>query len=296
MIKIDFKKTLHTPQGQITLQIQASMQKGDFITIYGVSGAGKTSFLRVLSGLLQPEEGLIEVNGEVWLDTLSKINKKVQDRKIGYVFQDYALFPNMTVLDNLKFALDKKRDSQIIKDLIEIIELGDLQSQKPQYLSGGQKQRVALARALVRRPEILLLDEPLSALDTAMRAKLQDYIRQLHQKYQLSSFLVSHDISEIFKLSDQVWILDQGKIKSQGNPFEVFSKRQVSGKFQFTGEVLYIQKEDLIYIISVLVDNHIVKVVANEAEIKGIQAGDKVLLASKAFNPMISKIKEIKST
>ena len=290
MIRIEIEKSLNYAQGKMSLQIRANIQQGDFITLYGVSGAGKTSLLRIIAGLMHPEKGFIEVNGKVWLDTRQKINQKIQDRKIGYVFQEYALFPNMTVLENLKYALRKKQDSKIIQDLIEIIELDKLKFQKPKHLSGGQKQRVALARALVCKPEILLLDEPLSALDPGMRTKLQDYIRQLHTRFNLTSILVSHDISEVFKLSNQVWVLDQGKIKTQGNPFEVFSERQVSGKFQFIGEVLHIQQEDLIHIVAVLVDNHIVKVVADTKEIKDLSPGDKVLLASKAFNPMIQKI------
>lgn len=290
MIQIDLQKTLNSSEGKMDLQINLSLASGVFMALYGASGAGKTSLLSMLAGLLSPDKGMIEVNGQVWLDTHKKINLRVQDRKIAYVFQDYALFPNMTVQQNLQYALGKKQDKTIIAELIEMTELGDLQHQKPGALSGGQKQRVALARALVRKPDLLLLDEPLSALDAAMRFKLQDYIREMHLRFGLTTILVSHEISEIFRLADQVCIVEQGKILRQGSPLEVFSERQVSGKFQFVGEVLHLQHEDVICVVSVLVGSHLVKVVADPQEAQALQPGDKVLLASKAFNPMIQKI------
>ncbi|MDX2305567.1 MAG: ATP-binding cassette domain-containing protein [Microscillaceae bacterium] len=290
MIQINVQKTLNSSEGKMDLQINLSLASGAFMAFYGASGAGKTSLLSMLAGLLAPDKGMIEVNGQVWLDTHKKINLRVQDRKIAYVFQDYALFPNMTVQQNLQYALGKKQDKAIIAELIEMTELGDLQHQKPGALSGGQKQRVALARALVRKPDLLLLDEPLSALDTAMRFKLQDYIREMHLRFGLTTILVSHEISEIFRLADQVCIVEQGKILRQGSPLEVFSERQVSGKFQFVGEVLHLQPEDVICVVSVLIGSHLVKVVADPQEAQALQPGDKVLLASKAFNPMIQKI------
>jgi len=196
----------------------------------------------------------------------------------------------MTVKENLEYALDKNQDIGIVKELIEIIELTDLQDRKPETLSGGQKQRIALARALVRQPQILMLDEPLSALDRVMRTKLQDYILHVHRKYNLTTILVSHEMSEIFKLSDQMLVLENGTITRQGTPMDIFTNRHISGKFQFTGEILHIEKEDIIYIISVLIGNNLVKVVADQSEAQQFSIGEKVLVASKAFNPMIEKI------
>ena len=290
MINLNLHKSLSTAAGEMKLHVEAKIKTGTITTIYGASGAGKTSVLRMLAGLLTPDNGSIEIGGKKWFDSTKKINLKPQLRKVGFVFQDYALFPNMTVRENLEFALENKQETKIIKELIELIELGDLQKRKPETLSGGQKQRVALARALVRKPELLMLDEPLSALDQAMRSKLQDYILQMHQEYSLTTLLVSHEMGEVFKMSDEVIVLEKGNVKQQGAPSVLFSNSQVSGKFQFTGEVLNIQKEDIIFIISVLIDNNLVKVVADEREAIQLSVGDKVLVASKAFNPMIQKI------
>ena len=289
MIKLNIHKNLSTASGEMNLHFETDIKTGALTTIYGPSGAGKTSVLRMLAGLLTPDKGKISINEQTWFESNQRINLKPQLRKVGFLFQDYALFPNMTVRENLEFALENKQSSSVINELIELIELGDLENRKPQTLSGGQKQRVALARALVRKPALLMLDEPLSALDQAMRSKLQDYILQIHKEYNLTTLLVSHEMGEVFKMSDEVIVLEEGKIKQQGAPSVLFSNNQVSGKFQFTGEILNIQKEDIIYIITVLIGNNLVKVVADEREAVQLAIGDKVLVASKAFNPIIQK-------
>ncbi len=208
------------------------------------------------------------------------------------VFQDFALFPNMSVIENLKYGIGKKKDIQIVDELISLMELEDILNQKSDTLSGGQKQRVALARALVSMPEVLLLDEPLSALDTKMRLKLQDYILILHQKYKMSIILVSHDLGEIFKLSEKVFCISKGEIVKEGTPHDVFTYNPLSAKFRFTGEVLQIKKEEVVYIVAVLIGANVVNVIALEAEITDLEIGDKVILASKAFNPLIQKIED----
>ncbi len=290
MIGLSLYKMLYTAQGDMPLDIELNITPGKFITLYGESGAGKTSTLRMLAGLLTPDQGKIVINEQVWLDIKKKINLSPQKRKIGFVFQEYALFPNMTVRKNLEYALEKNQDNQIIEELIEIIELGDLQHRKPETLSGGQQQRVALARALVQRPNILLLDEPLSALDTKMRIKLQEYILRVHKQYNLTTILVSHDIGEILKLSDKVHVLEDGKIVRSGTPSEIFTSHQMSAKFRFTGEVVSIQQEEVVYVVTVLIGANVVKVIAQKSEITDLTIGDKVIVASKAFNPMIQKI------
>ncbi|WP_243636336.1 sulfate/molybdate ABC transporter ATP-binding protein [Flavobacterium aquariorum] len=278
---------LQTADGKLPLDVSFTIEKGQFLAIYGNSGTGKTTLLRILAGLTQAEKTHIEVANEVWDNSQNKIHLSVQNRSIGFVFQDYALFPNLTVKENLEFALQKNDNTQIVSELIELMELQSLQNSKPQNLSGGQKQRVALARAIVRKPKILLLDEPLSALDDEMRFKLQDYILKIHQKYQLTTVMITHSIPEIFKLSDKVIILDKGKILKEGTPSEVFSEEKISSKFKLTGEIISITKSDIIYIIQVFSGNNIIKVVATENEIKDFKIGQKVLVASKAFNPII---------
>ena len=290
MINIDIQKKLHAAHGEMLLDLNLQIEQGEFVAIYGVSGAGKTSTLKILSGLLNPDSGTLTVDNNLWFDSKQKINLKPQQRKVGYLFQDYALFPNMTVLQNLAFALSKNQDRSILNELIEMVELGNLQHRKPETLSGGQKQSVALARALVQRPQILLLDEPLSALDRKIRSKLQNYILSIHRKYNLTTILISHDIGEIHKLADKVLLLENGKVIKQGTPTEIFINQKISGKFKFTGEVLSIAQEDVVYIVTVLIQNQVVKVIAQSTEIEGLEIGDQVMVASKAFNPIIYKI------
>ncbi len=272
------------------LDVKLNIAKEKLVTLYGKSGAGKTSFLKIIAGLLNPDRGYIKVDNSIWLDTDKNLNLRPQKRNIGFVFQEYALFPNMTVKENLIFAMAKDQNKKIIQELIEIVDLGDLQNRKPNTLSGGQKQRVALARALVQKPQILMLDEPLSALDQEMRNKLQQYILEVHNEYKLTTILISHDISEIIKMSDYLIEIDHGKIIDQGLPMEIFTNNKVNAKFQFTGEVINMVKQDFIFIITVLIGKDLVKVVADDNEAKRIKIGDKVLIASKAFNPIIHKI------
>ncbi len=290
MIELSIQKKLSAPSGEMNLDVQCQINEGEFATFYGKSGAGKTSSLRILAGLLEADSGKIQVNGKTWLDSKNGIALTPQQRKVGFVFQDYALFPNMTVKENLQFALQKNQSQRIISELIEIIELGELQHRKPKTLSGGQQQRVALARALVQKPELLLLDEPLSALDVEMRNKLQQYLLQVHQTYGLTTILISHDVSEILKLSNKILVIEDGKITQQGKPIEIFTQKEVSGKFQFTGKIIGMEKQDFIYILTILIGKDLVKVVADEGEAKLLSIGDKVLVASKAFNPIIKKI------
>lgn len=290
MIALDIHKKLRSSSGTLHLDINLEIAAGSFVTLYGKSGAGKTSILRMLAGLFTPDHGNIKVNDTTWFDTSSGTNLAPQKRNVGFVFQDYALFPNMTVKENLLFAQEKGENKNIIQDLIEIIELGELQHRRPDTLSGGQQQRVALARALVQKPEILMLDEPLSALDNEMRVKLQQYVLELHREYGLTTLLISHDISEILKMSDMMLVLDHGKIIQQGTPAEVLTHKEVSGKFQFTGEVIGMEKQDFIYIVSILIGKDLVRVVADESEANTLSIGDKVLVASKAFNPIIKKV------
>jgi ABC-type cobalamin/Fe3+-siderophores transport system ATPase subunit len=184
----------------------------------------------------------------------------------------------------------RKRYYKKIDETLEIMEIKNLSNMKPELLSGGQKQRVALARTLMTNPKILLLDEPLSALDTTMRLKLQDELSLIHQKFNITSILVSHDISEVFKLSNRVFKINLGEIEEDGTPNELFSNQNISGKFKIVGEILSIKKSDILYIIEILSNNEVVKATAVEDEIKDLKIGDKILLSSKAFNPIVNKI------
>ncbi|MEM9137167.1 MAG: ATP-binding cassette domain-containing protein [Cyanobacteria bacterium P01_F01_bin.42] len=289
MIELQVQKSLWSVNQGLELSLDIRLPAGRCVAVYGASGAGKTTLLRMIAGLMEPDQGKIVCERDVWFDTTRGINLLPQQRSVGFLFQDYALFPNMSVRENLEFALGKGDDKAAIAELVAIMELEPLQKRKPHTLSGGQKQRVALARALVQQPRVLLLDEPLSALDLTMRHRLQDYLLEIRRRFQPTTLLVSHDIAEIFRLADEVIVLEDGTVKRQGSPAHVFQHHAVSGKFQFLGEVVAIEAQDFLWIVSVLVGTRIVRIIADESE--SLELGDRVIVASKAFNPVIQKIR-----
>jgi molybdate transport system ATP-binding protein len=290
MMQCAIYKTLQTSQGKITLDVLFKVEQGKLITLFGASGAGKTTILRILAGLTSPENGEIIFDDDVWLNTEKNINLPPQKRKVGFVFQEYALFPNMSVKENLFYALEKGQSKIIVEELMHVMDLEQLQNRKPDTLSGGQKQRVALARALVRKPKLLLLDEPLSALDTELRLKLQNHILKLHKEFNLTTILVSHDFSEVYKMSDKIMILENGKIRSSGVPYEVLMNQQNNEDLKLTGEVISIEKVGKKHIISIAVGENVIKTTMEEFEIMSLRPGNKVLISFKMFNPLIKKI------
>lgn len=290
MIQANIQKSLHGAQGEFQLVVNIEVAEGDFVALFGPSGVGKTTLLRCLAGLEQPESGTLIVKGKSWLDTTQKLSLPPQQRQVGYMFQDYALFPNMTVRGNLEFALRKGADKKRVNALLDLMALGELQHRKPETLSGGQKQRVALARALASEPSLLLLDEPFSALDAEIRSRLHDEVLRLQKQYGLTTIIVSHDVAEVYKLTSRVLVLESGKVVADGTPEKVFSAGQTSGKFRFTGEILAIQKMDVMHALTVLIGTQIVRVAAMPDEVKSLQLGDRVMLVSKAFNPMVIKL------
>lgn len=287
MIFINITKHLESAEGPINAVFELEITDGEFITLFGPSGAGKTTLLRMIAGLEEPDSGKIEVDGEVWFDSAKKINLPPQKRSIGFVFQDYALFPTMSVRENLLFAAQTSEQRHNVDELIKLVELTALADRLPSTLSGGQKQRVALARALVRHPKILLLDEPLSALDSAMRLKLQDELALIHTRLGVATLLVSHDIAETVKLSNRLAQIESGKIVRTAKPLELFSTHTLSGKLQFVGEILSIQYDAPIYVITLLVGNSVVKTVVSVQEAQSLNIGEKTIISSKAFNPIL---------
>ena len=291
MIEIAIHKKLRSNSGTLILDVDFNVSNGELLTLYGKSGAGKTTILKVIAGLLKPDMGSIVVNGKTWFNEKEKIDLQTQKRSLGFVFQEYSLFPNMSVKENLTFALTKGQDKKIVSDLIEIIDLGDLQSRDPNTLSGGQKQRVALARTLVQRPEILLLDEPLSALDDEMRIRLQQYILKVHREFNLTTILISHDISEIIKMSDHLMELCQGKIVNQGTPKEMFLINADSKEIQLSGEIIAIEMKDRDATVTVLLGRDLVNISTDFESVKKLKHGDKIKITSKQFNPVIQKLR-----
>lgn len=233
MLEINVKRKMMTSDGERMLHIDTEVDEHELLCLFGKSGAGKTTLLRMLTGLSHPKEGRIVFNGQVWYDSAKKINLPPQKRNIGYMFQDYALFPNFTVEKNIRFG-QRSRDDEQVERLLALFELESLRGQKPEKLSGGQRQRVALARALAMQPSMLLLDEPLSAVDFEMRRSLQQEISKAHQLLGTLTILVSHDVSEVCSLGTQVILIENGEITKQGKPRDVFS----GGTFDRTSRLL----------------------------------------------------------
>ena len=231
MLDFHLLKALHTAAGPRTLDVRLTLVPGELLAISGPSGAGKTTLLRLLAGLDRPDGGFIQAAGQTWYSQEHRQFLPPQQRSLGFVFQDYALFPNMTVRENLGFATAGQAGaSQIIRDLLDSLELTELAERRPAVLSGGQQQRVALARALARRPRLLLLDEPLSALDLPTRQRLQQVLAEVHRQYELTTILISHDPAEIARLADRVLELDLGQVRRVGPPVAPAASARVVGR------------------------------------------------------------------
>ena len=216
MLKIDIHKALHGSHGQMHLDVDLEIEKGAFVVLMGESGSGKTTLLRVIAGL-EKAEGEVLVAGTSWK------HLPPQQREIGFVFQDYALFEHMTVEENLLFV---KNDKLLADKLLALTKLTALASRNVKKLSGGQKQRVALCRAMMHKPKILLMDEPLSALDEEMRETLIEEIKKLHHTFGTITMMVSHDANASYALADRIVVLHQGKVIKDGTKDMVLKKEQ----------------------------------------------------------------------
>ncbi|HZX59383.1 MAG TPA: ATP-binding cassette domain-containing protein [Mucilaginibacter sp.] len=200
MISVDIEKKLKAYSGQQVLKIAAQFPTGSITKIYGPSGSGKTTFLKIIAGLIEPEKGKITADDNVWLDTASKISLSPQKRRTGFVFQNYALFPNMTVQQHLEYATE---DQSWIARLFAIGRLESFAKHKPEYLSGGQQQRLAILRAMAIKPKILLMDEPFSALDPEMRAGLITNLKAIWSELGTTVLIVSHNPMELDGLTER---------------------------------------------------------------------------------------------
>jgi putative spermidine/putrescine transport system ATP-binding protein len=210
------------------------VEKGEFISLLGPSGCGKTTTLRIVAGFETPTSGKVIINGE------DIIKKAPNQRNIGMVFQAYALFPNMTVAGNIGFGLKTARKpaaeiKRRVDEMLELIHLPELGNRYPSQLSGGQQQRVALARALALSPQVLLLDEPLSALDAKLRVSLRSEIRNIQKKVGITAIYVTHDQEEALSISDRVVVMYNGEIEQVGTPFEIYNFPKTSFVANFVG-------------------------------------------------------------
>ena len=274
MIQLSAQKKLHSDGATFCLDIALQVKKGEHAGIIGTSGAGKTSLLRILAGLIKPDSGQLIVDGETWFDAARNIHIPTQERHIGFVFQDYALFPNMSARENLEFAFSASIDKNRVETVMEMLDIAAVANQKPGTLSGGQRQRVALGRALIRDPKLLLLDEPLSSLDPGMRGKLQHNLSLIADNFDGTMILVSHDATEIIQLTERAFILENGKIIRQGTPAELLLLQSENHNTPGVVEVIDILPDQKIAIVK----SHLgVLHLPYDAE-NGLQIGDTICL------------------
>jgi len=225
----------------LDLEIALSVGSGECLAIAGPSGAGKTSILRIAAGLLRPHAGRVACAGDVWLETERGIDLVPERRHCGYLFQDFALFPNMSALGNVAFPLSKlgrrERGSRAL-ELLDRFGVAHLADANPRTLSGGERQRVALARALARRPHALLLDEPLSALDSRTRAGAARELSQVLSEVEVPTLLVTHDFLDAAELGDRVGVIDGGRVIQEGTASELAARPRTAFVADFTGAVV----------------------------------------------------------
>jgi molybdate transport system ATP-binding protein len=206
MIEATIQKNIKTYKGNSQLMVAAQFPAESITRVYGSSGSGKTTFLKILAGLITPEKGEILVKGICWLDTTKNINWKPQQRRVGFVFQDYALFPNMTVQEHLEYAT---ADRQLIERLLLIGRMESFRQHKPQHLSGGQQQRLAILRALALKPALLILDEAFSALDDDLREALIIELKIILKEFRTTTIIVSHHLQETAGFADRTLKIEQ---------------------------------------------------------------------------------------
>jgi molybdate transport system ATP-binding protein len=230
-----------TSLGALELEVDLQVEAGQCLALAGPSGAGKTSVLRVAAGLVHPRRGRVEANGEAWLDTERGIDVAPEHRRCGYVFQEYALFPHLSAWQNVAYALrgmSRPARRERALELLARFGLEPLADARPRTLSGGERQRVAVARALARRPGVLLLDEPLSALDARTRAAAAHQLAAVLGEVDIPSLLVTHDFSEAAQLGDRVGVIDAGRVVQEGTPSELAATPCSAFVADFTGAVV----------------------------------------------------------
>ncbi|HHR6054218.1 ABC transporter ATP-binding protein [Providencia alcalifaciens] len=229
-------------QNQVFSDIQFTIEKGEFITLLGPSGCGKSTLLRCIAGLEQPD------SGELYINRQNITHQPAQQRGVGMVFQNYALFPNMTVAENIAFGLKMRKVSaternKAVCEVIDMVELQGKENQYPHQLSGGQRQRVALARALVMKPQILLLDEPLSALDARIRKHLRQQIREIQRELGLTTIFVTHDQDEAMIMSDRIFLMNKGAIIQSDTAENIYTQPATEFVARFMGHYNLVDAE-----------------------------------------------------
>ncbi len=244
-VKFAYKNTI------VIEDFNLSVDEGSFTTLLGSSGCGKTTILRLISGFLNPDSGTIKINGEIQNNVLPN------RRKVGMVFQDYALFPHLTVEQNLFYGLNltkpskeqKAQNEQIVKTTAENLDIQNLLKRFPSELSGGQQQRVALGRSLVLKPKILLMDEPLSSLDTNLRLKVREELKEIQKHLKITTVYVTHDREEAFSLSDKIAVMNHGKIVQYDTPENLYFEPKNRFAAEFSGASNFIMQDGKTFLV-----------------------------------------------
>lgn len=244
-VKFAYKNTV------VIEDFNLSVDEGSFTTLLGSSGCGKTTILRLISGFLNPDSGTIKINGEIQNNVLPN------RRKVGMVFQDYALFPHLTVEQNLFYGLNltkpskeqKAQNEQIVKTTAENLDIQNLLKRFPSELSGGQQQRVALGRSLVLKPKILLMDEPLSSLDTNLRLKVREELKEIQKRLKITTVYVTHDREEAFSLSDKIAVMNHGKIVQYDTPENLYFEPKNRFAAEFSGASNFILQDGKTFLV-----------------------------------------------
>ena len=301
----EIKKSF-TEEEAVLDNISLKISKGEFITLLGSSGCGKTTTLRIIAGLEQPDAG------SVWLDGREVTGLEPNQRDVNTVFQNYALFPHMNVAENIGYGLKLKKvpKSEIrkkVSQMLELVQLEGYEKRKPSELSGGQKQRVAIARALVNNPEVLLLDEPLGALDLQLRRAMQIELKHLQKKLGITFIYITHDQEEAINMSDRIAVMKDGRIEQIGTPDEIYNHPKTSYVATFVGNanILHgvaesIQGENAI--VKIGNDRVIVKLETSQQDTEDtggkqhLAAGEKVTLAVRSENILLQEAAVIGDT
>jgi putative spermidine/putrescine transport system ATP-binding protein len=270
----DISKVFPTAVG--VEKFDLSVERGEFVSFLGPSGCGKTTTLRMVAGFETP------TTGRIILDGMDITDRPPNQRNVGMVFQSYALFPNMTVAQNIGFGLKIRREpesaiKQRVEEMLALIHLEQKGNSFPHQLSGGQQQRVALARALAIRPQVLLLDEPLSALDAKIRVSLRSEIRAIQRQMGITAIYVTHDQEEALSISDRIVVMHEGKIEQVGTPFEIYNFPKTGFVANFVGS-LNTAEVEVIDPAAGIVDMHGIRLVS-ASDLKEKRKGDRVMIA-----------------